>query len=159
MSARSRDRIFRQTLSALIGSKMSTADLRELINYIDGDSSFRSDLCSSLAEITRRQSESHPSFEWSEEIEVEEIAEDVLVDLIFDIVSRKRMPKRELASILYAASPSIASRISTESSAREMLSYFLSKASTKGRRELLRTFGMDVEEDPYLGGISNRNKG
>lgn len=156
MVAKGKERIFRLAVSALISSPLSSAELRKLVEYLDSDPSFRYELFDVLIGITRSaQDRTQPEIEWAESTP-HAAGADGLLELVVDILSRKRYPKRELRSLLGALNPSLMRTTSEDMTTRELVELFLSGSSTKARKALLRELGLDVEEDLYLGGISSR---
>lgn len=157
MIEKSKERIFRLTLSALLSSSMTSKELRKLVELLEQDFEFQHELYSSLAGIPAFGAD-HRRFE-SEDLVPEPGGSDGLLDLVMEILKRRRVPKRDLLDLLGALNPSLSFDTPSELTVREMVSEFLSISSTRARKSLLRELGLNVEDDLYLGGISNRNMG
>lgn len=159
MERKTRERIFREVLAAIIGSNLKSADLRHLANILGNDSSFTNDLARMIFEIsTSKEVSRYPEIENNFQDQANSSGNG-LVDLSYKVVQRKRLSKTQLVNIFNE----IASRIVSPSlvdrhSSRELLEIFFERASTLQTRDLLKRLGMDVGNDPYLGGISRRSK-
>ncbi|UKE50525.1 hypothetical protein KCU57_17955 [Xanthomonas translucens] len=156
MSSPKKIEVLRGALAALIGSKMSAADLRLLVKSLEDDAGFRRALARGLYE-TLSALDVQPSFEWdtSDELTPSE-GEDGLVSLVSQIVQRKRMSKRDLVSLIGRSYAKIYPELEDGDTARVILRKFFSAAPTSARQRVLKELGVEVSVDPYLGGISNR---
>lgn len=158
MERRKEQRIFREVLSALIGSKLTSHELRELADLLASNRSFAYELGRTVYELSKKI-EPQSSIPWPEEVEAEEERGDEgLVDLAYTVVQRRRMPKRSLISLIRSVSPRLSNSLNDDMPARQLLSVFFAGASTSQAQTFLRELGMDVAEDPYLGGIANRSR-
>ncbi|MDH7452842.1 hypothetical protein QF205_07065 [Luteimonas composti] len=123
------------------------------------DSSFSYRLGRNIYELSK-SIDPQFSIDWQEELEpAESSGDEELVSLAYSVVQRRRMPKRALISLLNAVSARSVGKLSEDMPARALLQVFFAKASTKQAQNLLRELGMEVGEDPYLGGISTRSRG
>ncbi|WP_153064764.1 hypothetical protein [Xanthomonas campestris] len=156
MAVKGKERIFRLTISSLISSSLTARELRELVKYLDGDSEFRYDLFNSLLQISKL-SNSESRLDW-EEVDPQSDDSDSLLELVFEVLAKKRIAKKELRALLGAINPVLMHEAPDPATTRELLMFFLSHSSTRGRMELMRELGMNVEDDPYLGGIADRTR-
>ncbi|MDZ7477382.1 hypothetical protein U5F73_20710 [Stenotrophomonas pavanii] len=162
MANKDRERIFRAAIASLISSNLSGRDLQRLVKYLDEDSSFRYRFFDLLMEVYKSgqydgDAEVHFESPW-EEVSPPAPNSDGLVDLVLEALSRKRLPKRELKALLAKINPSFGVIESDDMTSRELINYFLSISSTSARKSLLRSIGLDVEDDLYLGGIADRRR-
>lgn len=162
MANKDKDRIFRTAFASLISSDLSARDLQRLVKYLDEDSSFRYRLFDLLMEVAKSgqyggERAEHFEFPW-EVVSQPTPNSDGLVDLVLEVLSRKRLPKRELKALLSEISPDV-NFIDTDSmTSRDIVEYFLNISNTNARKALLRSIGLDVEDDLYLGGIADRRR-
>lgn len=154
--SRRKGSLLRPTLAALIGSSLSTSQLKELAMLIESDPEFRHALGRSLYETSQSLSVK-AGFELDIDEPIEDVAEDsALVEIALGIVNRKRLTKHRIYDIIYSVYPPAAKKINEKDSARQILSKFFMSATTAARQEFLKELGVEVAVDPYLGGISRR---
>ncbi|MEA9747536.1 hypothetical protein VDF76_10985 [Xanthomonas campestris pv. raphani] len=154
--AKSKEKIFRLAVSSLISSSLTSDELRKFVLYLDEDVGFRHDFFHALTEISKF-GEWQSEFHW-EELSPQSDRADGLLDVVVNSVMKRRIPKRELRSLLGAIDPPLMRSVKDGLTARELLNFFLSNSSNDARKDLLRELGMEVEDDLYLGGISSRSK-
>lgn len=157
MADKNKSRIFREVLAALIGSKLSSRELRELSDLLASDHSFAYELGRSVYDLSKAIDPQATLFT-PEEVDVVAGSDEGLVSLVYNVIQRKRLAKRELINLMRSTSSRAAGSLTTEMSSRELLDTFFDRASTAHVRELLSYLGMNISEDPYLGGIANRSK-
>lgn len=148
--------LVRAVLASLLSSRLTTSELRQLAKLVEGDASFRAHLSHALYETSvtlhpERQSEflvNTPLVEPGEDLG--------LVEFALEYMARRKIPKKSLISLLNKICPAGIKGLSEKDSARRIVQKFLQTAPTRARQEFLGELGVDVREDPYLGGISRR---
>lgn len=154
-----RDKLFRETLAAILASKLRLHELRDLAELLQ-DSYFSRDLSRAIWGVTTSLSE-----EPQEELFIPE--EDVLqeergspsgiVDLTYSVVQRRRLSKAKIFSIFREISPKLRwSNADHDLPVREIIRKFIGRADTFELQNFLNYLGMDVAQDPFLGGITER---
>jgi hypothetical protein len=154
-----RDRIFREVIAAIVGSKLRSSELRTFSELLMNDPSFVADLSRLTYEISYGLSK-QTEMAWTDEIEISNSSSDGgLTELAYSLIQRRRLSKDRLLMMLRNIAPEISWTTSLkERPMREIVSRFLENSSTSETQQFLNALGMEIEEDPYLGGISSRKK-
>jgi len=156
------DKLLRSLLAAIVGSNMKAAELRVLATCLSSDPSFGRRLGSLVAavsmdlEASSLFSEPTPRDAPAAEVEPEQ---DGVTNLVLSIVKRRRLSKDRLLSHIRSIDKSRRwAYISHDLPIRDLVANFVTTASSDDTRRLLAKLGIDVEDDPFLGEISSRNK-
>jgi len=154
-----KERIFRELVASIVSSRLKASDLRELAELLTSDGSFSRDVARTIYDISYRISPQE-QLAFSDHAESGVVSSDGgLTDLTYSIVQRRRMSKERLITIFRKIAPEVRwSSHLRDTSVREMIASFFKKATTVQAQEFLNELGMEVEEDPYLGGISSRSR-
>lgn len=154
-----RERIFRELVSSIVGSRLKASELRELAELLQSDMSFSRDVARTIYEVSLRISP-QDQLGFSDFAEsVEPSSDGGLTDLAYSVVQRRRLSKDKLVSMFRDIAPDMRwSSLVRDMTVRDMISAFLSKSSTSQSQQFLSALGMSVGEDPYLGGISSRGR-
>lgn len=158
MDRYNREKIFREVLSAIIGSRLKSSELKMLADLLNSDGSFSYELGRMLYDVSKSM-DPQLDMPWSQEPDsTNKSANSGLVDLAYNVVQRRRLPKSKLISLFHLAAPRSGSYSQNEDlPARELIRIFLERATTAQAQRFLQSLGMDVAQDPYLGGISKRS--
>lgn len=146
--------LIRGVLAALIGSKLTVAELRLLGDLLEHDRGFRRELSSLLTELSFGLGP-QVGFDWQEPVQSEpnDAKYSGLTDLAYNVVQRRRISKAKLLSLFSASGISAKEVGGGDMSVREMVHRFLELASPKQLNEFMDYLGLDVEQDAYLGVI------
>ena len=154
-----REKIFREAVAALIGSKLRSTELRLFAEWLKFDDTFARDFGRVLHDVSYGL-EPQEEIPWPEEMgQSEEKSFGGLLDLAYRVTQRRRLSKDKLISIFRSVAPGIRwSASSRDSSVRELIATFLERSSTSETQEFLNALGLVVGDDPYLAGVSSRSR-
>lgn len=154
------EKLTRDVLAALIGSKLTVAEIRLLAESLERDRNFRHELSNLLMEISMRLgTQSELNWQESAESEADSPKYGGLTDLAYSVVQRKRISKAKLLSLF--SMMGVDARmidVSSDVPIREIVYRFLEFASPKQLEEFMSYLGLDVQQDAYLG-IIGRSRG
>lgn len=158
--AKNAEKLMREVLAALIGSKLAIPDLRSLAEELRSDRRFVYELAEMLMELSfKLGSQSNFEFHESELVEPETQAYGGLTDLAYSVVQRKRLSKAKLLDIfsMYGLKSSNLG-ISRDMPTKEMVHLFLENAGPKGVQGFMSYLGLDIGQDAYLGVIGGSRR-
>lgn len=154
-----RERIFREALAAILGSKLRSSDLRVLAELFEMDGRFARDLAKAIWDVSSHLKEvSQEELVFSEPV-TSLTSDDIggIADLAYKVVQRRRISRAKLLSLFKGLSPSVKwPNVSSEAPVKQLIERFFEKASTAEAQKFLEAIGMEISQDPYLGGITDR---
>ena len=155
MASKSPDVVLREVLAALIGSRLTVADMKMFAQLLDNDRYFRQELVNILFEVAGRLG-SQASFDLRG-VNEDDSSYGGLTDLAYSIVQRKRMSKSKLIDLFsrFGFNPKLAG-VTKDTSVKDMIEIYLNNSSSKQVEGFLDLLGLDVEQDAYLGVIGRQ---
>jgi|CXWL01.1.fsa_nt_gi hypothetical protein len=153
-----RERLLRELLAAIIGSKISYLSLRELADLLGSDEEFRRALQTELTAISRRGDARTPSY--PEKFEPPNVpkAFDSLEESILKVVQLHGITKPELVRAIQLVLGTPESQVPARNTIRSIISAFCSVASPSQVSGLLQKFGVVIQQDAFLKGITKSSE-
>jgi len=131
-------------------------DIRDIADLLRRQPSFSEALAESLAEISWRLGTSRYTDEFYDEAHGFDEDRSGLVELVYEIVKRKRLAKREMLSSMRNSFPGYGDSSTKLLPAREIVADFVNSAPEEAVQCFLSNLGLEFTQDAYLSGIDRK---
>lgn len=152
---KTKERLMRDLLAALVGSKISMSDLRGFAQLIGDDRTFCRDLSNLIFEVSFKIGD-QSDLPLDQPVYNEEKAGSFggLTDLAHSVVQRRRFSKGKLLEIFSRFGMNRRRLgVREQASVKELVHAFLENASPDQMQDFMNFLGLDVSQDAYLGVI------
>lgn len=154
--SRKNERAFRLIYSAIAGSTMSARDIRRLVEDMSADGDLIRMLQESLWKLSDELEYKFGNAGRGLRAPVDD--NDMVVDIIMQKASSRKIAKSILWQMLGSIEPRFVDLLSpSDTTMRGMIEGFVSYASPSKVSELMERLDIDINVDPFLGGIDRKS--
>jgi hypothetical protein len=154
MQPRTRHRLIRSIVAALMQSDLTVEELRELADELATES-FGRDLGAMLRDVLFTVREAEVGKSNKREREVGQLSVEAIA---MEIVRRRKLPRKVVVDLILRVSPRFRSQQAVRSGTISgMLRKFFQTSAPHEQNEFLNLLDKGTAEDPYLRGIVDRS--
>ncbi|MFC3814139.1 hypothetical protein [Lysobacter sp. GCM10012299] len=156
----SNERLYRAIYAAIVGSRLSSRDLRKFVELLSSNSDFVHLLQKGLWEFADSLDYSFQKQARLDFDSPEVVSGSALIEMAVNKVQSDRISKSNLFGILSAVSRRASKGLDpSKQTVRQLVESFLGRASPEEAVAMLSLLGVEITQDPYLGGIDRKTGG